>query len=521
MRRRPFSAAAVTLAAALTACVAGRSGAQPVQASAPQGNQEASMQPAAQRAEATGGLPLASVDDSEALAGARKWRDGLRVDGAAPHGLELLGAGRFGAFRFTHWRLGNGLQIVLLPDPTARLLAYHTFFRVGSAHEEIGHTGLAHLLEHLMFKGSKSYRAGTFDRVLERMGSSPNAATWLEWTMYHQTLLPEALAQVAAMEADRLLGLRLGKAGFESELDVVRSERREAVDNDPEGRLEELFARMLWGQGVGYGHPTLGRAKDLRGATLADVRAFYARWYQPATATVVLAGALEPAAALQTLVQAYGPLQTSVPAPALARVATGALRGGQREVSVDLGSERLLVGWRGLPGDHPDQAAVALLAEVLGNADAARWTHDLVDETRLAADVDVDALGLAGAGTFELRVRLRPGKRAEDALARVDAILTSMLGDAPITEAELAAARNRLRAERYASLAGVDGRAEVLGVAVASFGDPRVAEAWWRRVEAVDLATLRRVATSLLRGTPRAVLIGRARAATPAVEPRG
>lgn len=439
--------------------------------------------------------------------------------GTAPsHGLTLVAVGRLGPAAYSHWRLGNGAQIVLLPDQTSGLVAYHSWFRVGSAFEEVGHTGLAHLLEHLMFKGSKSFRAGTFDRVLERMGSSPNAATWLDWTMYHQTVLPESIAQVAAMEADRLLGLRLGPASFASELDVVRSERREAVDNDPEGRLEELFAKMMWGRDVGYGHPTLGRATDLRKARLVDVKAFYARWYRPATLTLVLVGGFETSATLQALVAAYGPLQATAPAPDPARPAASTLRSGQREVSVDLGSERLIVGWRGLPGDHPDHPALVLLGEILGNADSARLDDALVDDARLAAEVSVDTTGLARGGSLEIRVQLRPGRRADDALARIDAELGALLGPRPPTEAELAAARNRLRVERFAGLSGVDGRAEALGHAAASFGDPAQAQRWWRQVEAVDLAAVRRVAAQILAGTPRAVLIGRARSPGPAVE---
>lgn len=443
----------------------------------------------------------------------------LQKQGMTTHGLVLEGSSHFGAWPMSRWRLANGLRILLLPDPSSRLVAFHTWVGAGSADEVAGKTGLAHLLEHLMFKASANFPAGTFDRVLERMGSSPNAATWLDWTMFHQTIVPEAIAEVAAMEADRLARLALTVPAFAAELDVVRAERREAVDNDPDGQLEELFARCMWGGDVGYGHPTLGSAADLRAMSVDDARGFYAHWYAPGNVVVVLAGAVDITRDLGLLAAAYGGLPASS-APIPARAPVAAIVATRRDVTVDLATDRLLVGWRAPAGDSVDQPALALLAELLGNADSARFDRALVDVGRIATGVDVDAIGLARAGTLEIRVVLRPGRRGEQALTALDAEISALLGARPITALELAAARNRMLMARYASLDGVDGRAEVVGAAAVTFGDPRIAETWWRGLLAVNLDDVQRVAHTVFGAAQRVVVVGSARVTRRRLRPK-
>ena len=431
------------------------------------------------------------------------------------HGLRLIDARAAMGGVIYRFALANGLQLVLLPDDKARLVAFHTWVRVGSAHEEAGKTGLAHLLEHLMFKASARFPAGAFDRVLERMGASPNAATWLDWTMYHETIVSDALATVAAMEADRLCFLKLNDAALRSELDVVRSERREVVDTDPEGKLEEAFSAALWGKGIGYGHPTVGRGPDLRKLALPDVLGFYRKWYRPGRVAVVLVGAVDLVRDLPILARIYGPLpaqgEVTADAPGAAvDVAPFEVQARPLEVKLDAGADRLLVGWRAMPGDHVDHPVLTLLAELLANADVARLGRALIEDGRLAVDVDLDAPSLARGGALELRVRLRPGIAAETALARIDAEIAALAGDRPLTEAELAGARNRLRAARLAQMVTVDGRAEAIGHDFAAFEEPSLSEAWWRRVETATLADVRRVAIEVLRVDRRAVVIGRA-----------
>ena len=440
-----------------------------------------------------------------------------QADGtAAPlHGLRLVDARAALGGVVYRFALDNGMQLILLPDEKAKLVAFHTWVRVGSAHEHSGKTGLAHLLEHLMFKASARYPAGAFDRVLERMGASPNAATWLDWTMYHQTIVSDALATVAAMEADRLCFLKLNDAALRSELDVVRSERREVVDNDPEGKLEEAFSAALWGKGIGYGHPTVGRGPDLRKLTLPDVLAFYRKWYRPGRAAVVLVGAIDLARDLPILAGVYGALPAQIDGAAAldaqaADVVAFEPQPRPLEVKLDAGADRLLIGWRAMPGDHVDHPVLALLSELLANADVARFDRALIEDGRLAVDVDLDGPSLARGGALELRVRLRPGISAETSLARVDAEIAALAGERPLTEAELAGARNRLRAARLAQMITVDGRAEAIGHDFAAFEEPTLSEAWWRRVETASLADVRRVAAEVLRADRRAVVIGRA-----------
>ena len=145
------------------------------------------------------------------------------------------------------YRWPNGLELIYQPDHGAPLLSYQTWVKVGSADEEVGSTGIAHFFEHLMFKGTERYPDGELDRLLEEVGGEVNAATWLDWTYYYVDLPSAYLERVVDVEADRLSNLRLTPEVFEAERSVVMNERRECVEDDPEGTLDEL----LWRHGLG------------------------------------------------------------------------------------------------------------------------------------------------------------------------------------------------------------------------------------------------------------------------------
>lgn len=444
------------------------------------------------------GLDLPAAEAEAKQLEKRLQEEGLRV---ALH--EVL---PFGAGALQCWTLGNGLTVLLLPDPAAPVVAVHTWVRVGSAHEKTGKSGLAHLLEHLMFKATKTRPAGTFDRVLEQWGSSANAATFLDWTYYHETVPPDRLAQALELEADRLQNLALTQAAFKAELEVVRNERREHVDNDADGLIDEALYRAAYGD-LPYGHPTLGWMADLDKTTLQDVVAFYRQHYAPDRVAVVLAGGLQPEAALRAAVQYHGAVggQGTAVDPPPAELPKKAV---ESTLQIEAGAERLAVAWRAVPGRHADHPALSVLVEALANADSTRLEKLLIFENQVASGVSGHVSELRLAGLVELRVSLLPGKTAREALGLVDGALKALLGEQPLTEAELQAAKNRLRMEHYRELAAVDGRAEAVGHVWATFGDLRAWQAWWQSIEAVTLADAQRAARTWLRPDRRVVILG-------------
>ena len=187
------------------------------------------------------------------------------------------------------WRLDNGLTVLVLVDASAPVASYHTWFNVGSRHEKPGKTGLAHLFEHLMFNETENLKAGTFDRKLEENGAETNAATWVDWTYYYESLPADRVKLAVKLEAERMARLVLREPQVASEKEVVANERRYRVDDDVEGAANELLYKTAFAEHP-YGWPTIGWMEDIQGFTPEDCVAFYRTYYAPNNATVVVVG---------------------------------------------------------------------------------------------------------------------------------------------------------------------------------------------------------------------------------------
>src|SRR5215472_17429626 len=224
-------------------------------------------------------------------------------------GIVYEGSTPFGGEEVHRWRLANGLTILLLVDTTAPVVAYHTWFRVGSRHEHPVKTGLAHLFEHLMFGETQNLRAGVFDRKLEENGAETNAATWVDWTYYHE-LLPADRAKLAVkLEAERMQRLVLREPQVASEKVVVANERQMRVDDDVEGAANELLYKTAFTRHP-YGWPTIGWMEDIQGFSPEDCVAFYRTYYAPNNATIVVVGDVRERDILLAIRDSYGRLQS-------------------------------------------------------------------------------------------------------------------------------------------------------------------------------------------------------------------
>jgi len=417
---------------------------------------------------------------------------------APPHGrVEHEGSVAFGpALTVERFRLENGLSILLCEDHAAPVVAYHTWFAVGSRHEHEGKTGLAHLFEHLMFNETEHLAAGEFDRKLEQAGAESNAATWLDWTQYNVAVPKQQLGVVIELEAERMAHLVLREPQVESEKEVVANERRYRVDDDVEGTASEQLWATAFTQHA-YQWPTIGWMKDIEGFSTEDCQAFYRTFYAPNNATVVVVGDVSEAAALRRIMQAYGsrpavelPLEDVMPEPP---------QTAERrfELEKPTATDKLLVGYHSPALGDFDYPALSLLAEVLFGGRASRMHQRLIHELELATEVRSFVGPFRDPGLTEIYASARGSHRAEELLEVIDQEL-DRVREEPILLAELERARARLELGLLASLDSVDGKASTIGFYDTVLGWPAAA---FERLEAtarISAGDLRRVARRYL-----------------------
>ncbi len=383
--------------------------------------------------------------------------------GATSHGrVYYRTTHSFGAHMLIeHYELGNGLRVLLVPDKSAPVVAYHTWFRVGSRDERPGKTGIAHLFEHLMFNETENLPKGEFDRRLEAVGAESNASTWVDYTQYNISAPSQELPLLIRVEADRMQNLVLREPQVESEKEVVANERRYRVDDDVDGAMSET----LWATAFKvhpYHWPTIGWMDDIQSFTTRDCEQFYRTFYAPNNATVVIVGDFDRGQALEQVSRAYGAIEPSdikkpeypeePPAREAARV----------ELYKPTATEKISLGFRAPPLAHPDHAVAQVMAEVLSGGRASRLYRKLVRETELASEVRVFVTPFADPGLIEVYASAREGVTAER-LLEVIAHELQLLRDAPVEQDELDRAQARFELGLLHGLETADGKANTIG----------------------------------------------------------
>ena len=425
-----------------------------------------------------------------------------------PDSWTLLDEHAFGrAGAVLHLQLQNGLELLLLEDDSAPVAAYHTWFGVGSRHEREGSTGIAHLFEHLMFKGTHRVPGTEFDRRLEQAGVSTNAATWLDWTCYTQDLPRDQLELIAGLEADRMANLVLTPEQVEPEREVVRNERLLRVDNDPEGLLyEQLYMRLF--PGHPYGHPTIGWMPDIEGISLEQCVEFYRRYYAPDNATVVIVGDVEAAGTLEILARSYGALEPQGLPPGDGTPPAPFVGEARDELSLDITNEKVVVAWHMPRAASADLPAVRALIDLLFGSDSARAHRVLVEERQLATSVDAWNGAFKLAGVLEVQVDLHPDSDPAEVLRVLDDEIDRIAAEPP-TDREMQRVRNRMVLSRTRSDIPVGSRAHRLGHFHTTVGDYRALFELRNAQDRVTAEDVRRVAEVHLASRNRQLLIAR------------
>lgn len=364
---------------------------------------------------------------------------------------------------FERFRLDNGLEVLLHRDESVPLAAVNLWYHVGSKDEPPTCTGLAHLLEHLMFEGSAK-RNGDFFAPIEEAGGAVNGSTSQDRTNYYELVPSNYLEAVLELEADRMAHLApaLTDEKLEVQRRVVMNERRQRVENQPYGRAAEALAECAFPAGHPYSWPVIGSMAHLERLSLADVKDFCARYYRPANAALVVAGSFDPALARRWIERQFGAIAPGRRAALPDAPPVGLEREVRQRLEDRVALVRLDLAWPGAPRHSADEPALDYLAEILGGRSKdSRLKRRLVHERRLATSVVAYHAGYRLAGLFGIRAYGLRNVAARQLEPLIDEELARLRHEPPSAD-EMLRARNEFFNHLVARMETVLGIADAL-----------------------------------------------------------
>ena len=407
-------------------------------------------------------------------------------------------AQRFNAESFT---LGNGLQVIVLPNHRVPAVTQMVWYKTGAADDPRGKSGIAHFLEHLMFKGTRVNPGAAFSALIAQNGGRDNAFTTEDYTVFHETVAKDRLDLAMRLEADRMTGLVLDDAAVLPERDVILEERRMRIDNDPSALLREQLIAGLY-LNASYHNPTIGWEHEMRGLGTADALAFYRDWYAPNNATLIVAGDVETAEVRVLAERHFGPLAARSVPPRLRLEEPphyAAIRLEMKSPRAAQPSWRrfyLAPSYRAGATQHV--YALQILAEILAGSADSRLHKALVLDKKLALSVGAgyspSALGLAEFGVYATP---KPGVAIADIEAAVEAELHRLLEHGVEAE-EVAQAARRMQASAIYSQDSLSGPANIVGTALAIGRSLDEVAAWPDKLGAVTPAEVAAAARAVL-----------------------
>ena len=402
---------------------------------------------------------------------------------------------------FHEFNLSNGMKAVLIPDPSKQTLTVNITYLVGSRHEGYGETGMAHLLEHLVFKGTPKHK--DIAKELTERGARPNGTTWFDRTNYYETLpaSEENLRWAIAFEADRMVNSFIARKDLDTEMTVVRNEF-ESGENSPQRVLSQRLysTSYLWHN---YGNATIGARSDIEYVPIERLQDFYRRYYQPDNAVLVVTGRFDEKKALELIAQHFG----AIPKPKRKLFPTYTrepVQDGEREVSLqrvgDL--QAIQIGYHVPAATHPDAIALEILELALGDEPSGRL-HKALVEKGLATQVSTSNLMLAEPSLFTLGAELRPEMSLKKARAALLEVIDE-LAQKPIQESEITRARAKIIKSIDLTLADPERLAIALSEAIAR-GDWRLFLQYRDAIGKVTVDQVAKVAGSYLKTSNRTI----------------
>jgi zinc protease len=401
--------------------------------------------------------------------------------------------------------LPNGLKIILLEDHKAPVATFQVWYRAGSRNEQLGKTGLAHLLEHLMFKGTERYGPEEHSKIIQRNGGNENAFTTNDNTTYFATIASDRLGVVIDLEADRMHNLRFDDAQFVPEHKVVMEERRLRTDNDPVAALFEQANAVAY-TAHPYEWPVIGWMNDLRQLTREDALEWYRTYYAPGNAFVIAVGDFEADALLAQIEAAFGPIPLGPPVATVRAIEP--IQQGERRTILQREAQLpfVLIAYHVPNLRSRDAYALEVFSAVLAGGKSARLHTDLVYRKRLARSAGASYdLTSVDPGLFYLYAQPLPGKSAgqleRELLGQIERLQRH-----PVDERELTKARNGIEADSVVAQDSLFYQAMLLGQYEGA-GDWRGIDDYLPGIRAVTADDVRRVAAFYLTASNRTVAI--------------
>src|SRR3954470_412851 len=348
--------------------------------------------------------------------------------------------------------LANGLQVVVIPDHRTPVVTQMIWYKVGSADETPGKSGLAHFLEHLMFKGTEKHPAGEFSKIVQQIGGNENAFTSTDYTGYFQRVTRDQLARMMEFEADRMTGLILKDENVLPERDVVLEEFNMRVANNPDARLTEQMMAALY-LNHPYGRPVIGWRQEIENLDREDALAFYKRFYAPNNAILIIAGDVEAAEVRPLVEKFYGPIAKQ---PAIAERRTRPrepVRAAPRTVTLSdprveqTSLRRYYLVPSSATAAAGESAALDVLAQLMGSGANSNLYRALVIDKPLAISAGAGYQGTAlDATQYQISVSPRPGVEFPQIEQAIDAVIADMSQNPPRAE-DLERVKTQLIAE--------------------------------------------------------------------------
>ena len=405
--------------------------------------------------------------------------------------------------RVSSFMLQNGMQGVVIEDNRARVVTHMEWYKVGSADEPRGKTGIAHFLEHLMFKGTDEIPEGAFSKIVAANGGQDNAFTSVDYTAYFLRIASDRLELVMKMEADRMVDLRITEELVAPERDVVLEERNQRTENDPGSLFREQMTAALY-LNHPYANPIVGWKTEIEGLTLEDALFHYEKFYAPDNAILVVAGDVEAAEVERLANIYYGPLKPAGIADR-ERVKEPPHRSARRMQMSDPRVRQpyvirsYLVPSRRQAGDR-EAAALSMMAEILGGGGVtSRLARQLQLEDRITINSGAFYSGSSyDYGTFGVYGVPAPGVDLQTVEDGIDAVMAELAANGP-TEAELARAKTLIRASEIYSQDSQQGLARRYGAGLTNGLTIERIQAWPAVLQEVTAEDVRRAAETQLR----------------------
>ena len=422
----------------------------------------------------------------------------LALQAASVYPVRAIAAGADVA----QFKLQNGLEIVVIQDRRTPVVSHMIWYKVGSADEPRGKSGIAHFLEHLLFKGTKTYPPGEFSRKVAEIGGEENAFTTVDQTAYFQKVTPDALEMVMRYEADRMRNLVLHRDDLETERQVVLEERNQRVNANPAAMLSEAMAAALY-QNHPYGTPIIGWQHEIEALTLEDTLAFYERFYRPSNAVLIVAGDIDPLRVFELAKATYGQIARSggpvvrerpvEPEPVAAR---RVVLHDARVTAPSLRRNYLVPSYRlAEPGEAE---ALDLLASILGGTSTSRIRRSMMVDEPVAASAGAYFWGgYYDMAELTVYVTPLPGTGLGEAEDRLDAIIADLLENG-IDQEELDTARIGFIKATIFERDSQTSLARTYGTVLTTGGTVEDVVEWPDRLRAVTLDDINKVARKYL-----------------------